>query len=180
MKRKVSILIFPLIIFFADLDAVHAASWKDFSSQTGNFSVLMPGQPVLQTSTQKSFVGSIGVNLYDLKTKNGEFSVEYSDLPGIAVDLGGHNTILDKAKKGFLKENGGDEQAFSETSLNGFPGKVLTYTVASSGVNGKVHFYLVQKRLYVIAGSQGPGGSQANIERFLNSFSLIDPPPAKK
>jgi hypothetical protein len=153
-----------------------AAPWRLLTSNEGNFSVLMPGKPAFQVDSQKSFVGDIATNLYNLQSKNGQYSASYSDLPGIAVDLGGEGTILGKAKKGLLKHDGGEEQSFTDSSVAGFPAKVLSYSLPAQGKTGKAKFILVHKRLYVLSATQSAAGNPGNIDKFLESFQLLSVP----
>ena len=149
--------------------ALEASGWKAFTSTEGGFSVLMPGNPKLHEDAHKSFVGVIREHTYTVTTRDGDYSVEYSDLPGIAVDLGGSGTIFNKAKEGVLKDNGGAETHFSSISLRKHPGKELNFQVPGKD-SGKARFFLVEKRLYVlVATSSNPG----NVEKFLNSFKLL-------
>jgi hypothetical protein len=92
-------------------------TWKTFTSPDGGFSILMPGTPTLTQHHRDSVVGTIRENTYALKTSSGEYSVEYTDLPGMAVSLGGKGTILEKAKEGLLKEEGATESSFTLIQL---------------------------------------------------------------
>lgn len=170
------LLFFFLIFSLVPASSAQSAGWSPLKSQDGNFSVLMPGTPSYQQDDRKSFVGNIVTHIWSLKTKNGEFSASYSDLPGIAVDLGGEGTIFDKSKKGLLKENGGAEQSFVETRVAGFPAKTLSFSVAASSATGQANFILVHKRLYVLTASQGPAGNAGNVSKYLNSFKLLTVP----
>jgi hypothetical protein len=176
MKNKRFVSLFTGMIFLVGIPCAMAVDWQTFTSQAGGFSILMPGTPTLHQSAEKSFVGTIGVNLFELTSSKGQYSVEYSDLPGIAVDLGGHKTILDKAKEAFIKDNGVMEMSFTDIAFHGHPGKALNFQVKDSGAIGKAYFYLIKKRLYVLAASHAPtAGKPQNIQQFLNSFQLLAP-----
>ena len=149
--------------------ALEASSWKTFTSTEGGFSILMPGNPHLHENIHKSFLGPIRENTHNVTTRDGDYSVEYSDLPRIAIDLGGSGTILNRAKEGVLKDNGGAETVFISISLRKNPGKELSFQIPGKD-SGKAHFFLAEKRLFVlVATSSNPG----NIEKFLNSFKLL-------
>ncbi len=147
------------------------AAWQVFSSSAGGFSVSMPGTPSLSRDTHKSFVGSIQENTYSLQTPSGNYSVEYSDLPGIAVSMGGEHTIFDKAKEGLLKNVGGTQTSFSPVNSAGHSGMELSFQVPASGSSGKARFFLVQKRLYVLVGTS-PSPLSPNVDKYLQSFAL--------
>ncbi|HKX13091.1 MAG TPA: hypothetical protein VJP40_08065 [bacterium] len=146
---------------------VHA---KPFAPAGAGFSVNMPGKPRHSETTHKSFVGAVQENSYTVNGGGATYTASVSDLPGVAVALGGAGTILGKAKDGLLKESGGSETSFEKTSLGGNEGRVLTYSLPSGG-SGKAQLYLVDKRLYVIVGA-GPKSAAPAIDRFINSFKL--------
>ncbi|KAB2840225.1 hypothetical protein F9K50_06180 [bacterium] len=147
------------------------AKWQTFSPPAGNFSVSMPGKPQLTQSVHKSFVGAVKESTYTAKSGGVTYSASYSELPGIAVTLGGSHTIFNKAKDGLLKEAGGSENAFNKISLGKNEGRELSFTLNGGG-SGKARFFLVDKRLYVIVAS-GTSGASAGVDRFLNSFKLM-------
>lgn len=146
------------------------AKWRTFTSPAGDFSTLMPATPKLSQSVHKSFVGAVKENTYTAQSGGVTYSASYSELPGIAVTLGGSHTIFKKAKEGLLKEAGGTETSFNEVSLGSSEGRELNFTT-SAGI-GKARFFLIDKRLYVIVAS-GPNGAAAAMSRFLNSFKLL-------
>ncbi|MGH7320408.1 MAG: hypothetical protein ACRELA_12390 [Candidatus Rokuibacteriota bacterium] len=155
-----------------------AAAWKTFTSKEGGFRVSMPGTPALTEATHKSVVGVVREYTYALETRNGDYSANYSVLPGIAVNLGGANAILDRAKKGLLQDVGGEETRFTDTAISGHPGKELTFRVRAAGgakpMSGRARFYLVNKILYVlVATSSTP--NDPDVSRFLDSFRLSRP-----
>ncbi|MCC6272340.1 MAG: hypothetical protein IT572_02635 [Deltaproteobacteria bacterium] len=156
---------------FSIWPAAAEAKWQTFSSPEGNFSVAMPGNPQLTQSVHKSFVGAVKESTYTIKAGGVTYSASYSELPGIAVALGGSHTIFNKAKDGLLKEAGGSENAFNEINLGKNEGRELSFTLNGGG-GGKARFFLVDKRLYVIVAS-GPTSAAAAMSKFLNSFKLL-------
>ncbi|HEV8310495.1 MAG TPA: hypothetical protein VGW35_22770 [Methylomirabilota bacterium] len=149
--------------------ALEASGWKIFTSPPGGFSVAMPRDPERHESIHQSFLGPIRENTYSVTTEGGSYSVEYSDLPGLAVNLGGSWLIFNKAKEGVLKDKGGAETDFRSISLGKHPGRALSFHVPGKP-SGKAHFFLVEKRLYVLVATSS---SPANVETFLSSFKLL-------
>ena len=156
----------------------YGAGWFSFSSTEGGYQILFPQKPQKQTAVHKSIVGDIGENTYSAPGGTGtEYSVEYSNLPGIAVTFGGDGGIMDKAKKGLLQDCQGQEQSFSDTSLQGFPGKELEYRFTGGDGKtqyGKARFYMVKKRLFVLVATS-PKPNPSNWGKFFNSFTLVNP-----
>ncbi len=170
MPGRVARTLFSLTFFGLITWALPAeAKWKTYSPAEG-FGFAMPAAPKESETTHKSFVGAVHEHTFTAKNGGVTYSFSYSELPGIAVSLGGIGTIYKKAKEGLLKESGGTETSFSPTSYSGFEGRELNFTPGSGGI-GRARFYLVQKRLYVFVGS-GPAGAAASIDRFLDSFKL--------
>jgi hypothetical protein len=159
--------IFSLLAFLLLPLSVQA---KPFAPAGAGFSVNMPGKPKHSETTHKSFVGAVQENAYTVNSGGATYTASVSDLPGMAVALGGTGHILDKAKEGLLKESGGSETSFAKTSLGGYEGRELSYSLPSGG-SGKARLYLVDKRLYVIVGA-GPESAGPAIDRFVNSFKL--------
>lgn len=151
--------------------AAAPAKWRSFTSPAGDFSVLMPGKPQAIETVHKSFVGAVKETNYTVTSDGATYSASYSELPGIAVSLGGSHTIFNKAKEGLLKEAGGTENSFTETSLGSSEGRELSFTLNGGGT-GKARFFLIDKRLYVVV-ANGPSGAAAAVSRFLNSFKLL-------
>jgi hypothetical protein len=147
-----------------------AVQARTFAPAGAGFSVNMPGKPQHSETTHKSFVGAVQENSYTVNSGSASYTASVSDLPGVAVALGGSGTILGKAKDGLLKESGGSEASFEKTSFDGHEGRELTYNLPSGGI-GKARLYLVDKRLYVIVGA-GPKSASSSINRFVNSFQL--------
>ncbi|MDL1871621.1 hypothetical protein FBR05_05405 [Deltaproteobacteria bacterium PRO3] len=169
--RNVVIFVALWLAAFALWPAAAEAKWQTFTPPEGGFSIAMPGKPQLTQSVHKSFVGAVKESTYTIKAGGVTYSASYSELPGIAVTLGGSRTIFNKAKDGLLKEAGGSENAFNEISLGKSEGRELSFTLNGGGA-GKARFFLVDKRLYVIVAS-GPTGAAAGIGKFLNSFKLL-------
>ena len=151
--------------------AAAPAKWRSFTSPAGDFTVLMPGKPQAIETVHKSFVGAVKETNYTITSGGVTYSASYSELPGIAVSMGGSGTIFKKAKEGLLKEAGGTENSFTETSLGNSEGRELNFTLNGGGT-GKARFFLIDKRLYVVVAS-GPAGAEATVSRFLNSFKLL-------
>jgi hypothetical protein len=149
------------------------AAAKVFAPDGQGFSVNMPGKPTETETTHKSFVGAVQETSYSVKNGGATYTASVSNLPGMAVALGGAGTILGKAKDGLLKESGGTETSFTDVKLGKYEGRVLNYSLASGGA-AIARLYLVEKRLYVIVGS-GPAAAAAAIQRFVNSFQLTSP-----
>lgn len=147
--------------------------WQNFKSSVGRFEVLMPGTPTTYHESTHTAIGNIGEELYTYKDNNKmTLTVEYSDIPSLAAFFGGHHTIYNKAKKGFLRSTNGKEISFVNISVAGTRGKELVYATPTR--NGKTLFLMVNKRLYVVQASMlKKVPDKSPINTFLHSFKPI-------
>lgn len=171
------------VAFFAILLAVvsntveaQAVGWSPFSSASGHFTVDVPVKPALTTAKDSTPVGQITEYTYTSDAANESFTVNYQDLPGLAVFFGGSGRIYSGARDGFLKDAAGTLVSFTKIKLNNHNGMQLLYNApAAAGKpaqQGKVQMYLVGHRLYVVAASWPQGASSADADRFFSSFKI--------
>jgi hypothetical protein len=159
----------------AGKDAGAADGWRVFHSEEGGFQVEMPGEPVASESSEETFVGSVTNHLFTVQLPSEEFTVEYSDLPQLALVLGGPTTILKKAKEALLKDVRGEELTFRLYRKKGNERAELCYAGRpgdNPGVFGFARFFLRGDRIYVahFMLSDGRRIDPERVERFLGSF----------
>lgn len=171
MNKYLLAIAFSLTMSF---EALPAGAYN-LAPADGGFSIQVPGKPTLSSEKHKSFVGSVTDNTYTYKGKGSTYSASYSVLPGVAVTLGGSGTIFGKARDGLLKDVGGKETSFTDTSQGGNDGKELLFEIPSAGSGpatmGKARFFLKDKILYVLVG-MSPKTLSPAVNNFLNSFQL--------
>lgn len=151
--------------------------WRVFRSEAGGFAVEMPGEPSASQTVDKSLLGEVTAHLFTVALPSEEFTAEYSDLPHLALALGGPSTILKKAKQALLEDVGGEEVAFRLMKDSKNARAELSYVgsqKANPGVTGFARFYLRGERLYVlhIVLSNGQRIDPERVIRFLGSFAL--------
>lgn len=146
--------------------------WIPFESKEGGFEVLMPGVPRYKHAVKETRVGEVEENLFELSADEGDFAVEYTDLPGIAVLLGGTKAILRRVKSELLKNEEGRELQYFRKKLYGEKGAELVYRTKDA--LGGARFFLVDKRLFVIVATVDEAqGDKRLIGKFLDSFSFL-------
>lgn len=177
---------FTLVLFLSNILAlcspIHAStdnsapSWQQFKSEPGRFSVEMPAEPQPQQLQTTSFIGTIIHYVFVSRDDDEVYTVSYSDLPGFALTFTGRNTIYNHAKGALLLQTLGKEFSYQDTTLNGIRGKHLVYDMPDPktdvDVRGEAHFFLVDKRLYVIDTNGLLERKQAHVKRFLSSFRI--------
>ncbi|MFO1519897.1 MAG: hypothetical protein U1F57_09590 [bacterium] len=172
--RKFSLAVLVVVLSLSAYRVVVFA----FDSPEGGFSVKMPGKPLFQQIHHKSFVGDVKENTYTLKTKTEEYSVSYTQLPGIATTFESDQALFNKAKDGFVKDTGADEVSYGKFPFNGKQGRELVFKIdatdKSEVTTGKARFFLFDKILYVVTASTTRGvKGGAVVDQFLDSFKLM-------
>jgi hypothetical protein len=144
--------------------------WKVFASESGGFSLLMPGDP---TENKNDGVVSYSV------TREKEavtYTVSFTDFP---VDPTSEKNGIQEAFNGIkdgIKEEGGTIVDEKSLSLREFPGQELRISMPD-GVITRVRSYVVDRRLYlVMASTKNERSLQKSLEGFLNSFKVTPIP----
>lgn len=179
--RTVSMFLWLFLIGSLGVGEVGAAqgdgpAWKPFRSEAGRFVVDMPGTPKVEHRQRRSFIGDIGIHIFVGLEHPDRYTVEYSDLPGLAVTFAGHGTIYNHAKGELLLKTLGKEKSFEKVTLNGLEGVRLIYETPLMNthptMHGEAYMFLVDKRLYVIDATVSIEHSQDKAHEFFKSFRV--------
>jgi len=183
LKRTVltfiALCLFGLIgVGFGDADAAQGDGgvWKPFRSEAGRFIVDMPGKPEEDTTHTRSFIGTVTNHVFVGTEDHDLYTVDYSDLPGVAVTFAGDATIFSHAKGALLKKTMGKETSFEKTTLNGMKGVHLVYDTPPvenhPRMHGESYMFLMDKRLYVVDATVSLEHSQDKARAFFKSFRI--------
>jgi hypothetical protein len=156
--------------------------WKELSFPEGGFKILLPGEPKVFDTTQKTTNGDVVMHWVRY---NGVISqdVMYLDCPINVEDAGSVKGIFDDMRDGALANAAeGKPQVIYETEsrVEGHPGRLLRIEMVDNTVL-RIKFVAVRNRVYtLIAGSRkaqaGVMGSEGDYQEiamaFLNSFQL--------
>lgn len=165
---KIFIVLFSLFVLHGVLAPAEAFS---YSNAVDGFSASFPSPPTRTVQFNKSPVGKIKAHRYVAQDANGHFTIEVSQLPGIAVAFGGRKTIYRRAEKAFLKKTQSTKLASHWQKVQGIPVHQLSF-IGSQGQQGEAWFLLVGKKLYVLVGKSQ--NNLAAVQAFLSSFRLTD------
>lgn len=127
----------------------------ELSSEGGRFSVTFPsGFSKAQESTMplETAVGKLDMKVYTATKGQGSvFMAAYIDYPENAF-AAGTEKMLDGAREGALKNLNGQVDHQEEVTLDGNPGRSMTFTGKTGGMDvyGRVDYYIVKPRLYQI------------------------------
>ena len=179
MSTAVGLILFGLFyIGFGVAGAARGdgAVWKPFRSADGRFVVDMPGAPKLETTHTKSFIGTITNHVFVGIDDHDRYSVDYSDLPGLAVDFARDETIFSHSKGALLKKTLGKQKSFEKTTLNGLKGVRLVYDTPPvenhPRMQGEAYMFLIDKRLYVVDATVSVKHSQDKARAFFKSLRI--------
>lgn len=172
-----AVFLFLGITWFNALTTISPEDWKEFSSEEGRFSILMPGTP----EEEQGDVGGArqrDVKMFSVQRKLQQqgFMVSYSDLPGVDPEGGAEVKILDSVSKNALQASKGKLIREKTITLDGIPGQELEIQVPDNGFI-ITRQYLFQTRLYQItltslAGRPDP----AVVAKFFDSFKIQGQP----
>jgi len=153
------------VFFLVNSASVCAAElkWDRYASFDGQFSVMMPGPPEFRTGVNNTPIGNIGSNIHEYETGTIDLTVQYSDLPKLAIFFGGRRSIYRKSRKAFLEDVQGERISYDKFWLDGYFGRELSFETLTRF--GKVRFLLTGRRLYVF---------QASVPKEISDRSLID------
>jgi hypothetical protein len=177
-------------VFFVVRAAVRVGQPPEFAEEQwkplevpNRFKVLFPGQP--RRTTQPTFGLTLIAHAYE-PNKDVFFGVTYSEgeLPperrALPVE-----TLLSDAYTGAVSNManmGAKEVSHRSITLGPHPGKETKVWIKQVRGHAIVRIYLVHGRLYIVMlGGKGYDEGQPNVNRFLDSFEILDtggPPPA--
>ena len=168
-----------LAVMFVALAACGASQWRELALSDAGFSVLMRGQPRYVRQPVDTPAGKMEAHLYSSDRRDSFFAVGYSDYPLTLVVGVPPQQLFSGVRDTWVRRI--DGKLITQDSGLRLAGKYpgLEFT-ARGTVNGAEAFmqarlYLVDQRLYqVIAMGRTSEVPQGVVNRFLNSFRLID------
>lgn len=189
------LIIGSLLLLVAGSFKAAAEDWKKFSPPDGKFSVLLPGEPIEQKSTQQTAVGPAEMTMYGYELRHGEdsslFAVTVSDYPpSTAAIADAHqdgqseehaNILVETAANGAIKKFGGQLTGTAQVTVGSYTGKEITLESPTNVFVAR--YFWVPPRLYMIQVLTTPeqkAGLDSAIAKYLNSFEVKEPesPPA--
>lgn len=164
-----------------DRPASHV-SWVQFTSDSGGFSVLMPGTPEESQETRPFLSFSLTAHMFNARIAGGpeDCSVSYTDysesmMKWMAMTP---NEMLDHSCRGMEAGGRGKLMDVRPVALAGYPGRDVMCERNQQGDTWFVRsrIYLVDRRLYQLgfASRRQERVSSKDIDAFLASFKLIE------
>jgi hypothetical protein len=107
------------------------------------------------------------------------YMVAFSDYPEAIIKQKDPEKMLSDGVKGAMRNIRGRKNYEKDITLAGYQGKEITFTVPSSGRlpsggKGKARMFLVENRLYQVLALGLKSISEAEFDKFLDSFELYE------
>jgi len=173
------ILIFGLLtsgVVMAQEGNTGESEWRVFHSKKGRFSAAFPGTPTKKETHTESFIGTTTNHIFVVWNDQRKFTVDYSDLPGLAVTFAGHDTIYNHTKGALLKKTLSKETSYEDITVQGIDGKRLAYDMppikGHPEMHGQAYLLLDDGRLYVFDAQLPVSDKEKAAQRFLSSIRI--------
>jgi hypothetical protein len=153
----------------------NTASWQDYKSTAGKFSVQVPSKPQEQSQDQKTDVGTIKLNMVISEANDSGYFVGYADFPNKITNPAEIQKGLADSVKGSVANLKGEIKSQKEYMLGGVPCRDFEAggKVQNTDVSMKGRFCLADNRLYqVFALGAKDKFSTADVDRFIASFKI--------
>ena len=184
MKGKISALslvttVALLLAHFTQVVKLQAgqSEWSIYSSKDGGFSIMMPGMPKEEVSTQEvPNLGKAQIHVFVVKDESGFYMASYVEYPPLAKIDQEH---ADEFGKGFLRSvgqgiaQGANGKVVKETEIDfgTYSGKEILIALPAGLVTARAYF--IKRRGYqLVAGPSTAGAENGNIKKFLDSFRV--------
>lgn len=157
----------------AQVENTQDGDWQKFSSEVGNFSVMMPGTP--EEDAESNQRGEMRQYLISLEDETIAYGVFYYDVGELPRELTPTeiDELFDASVAGFL-EDWEEKNIRSENNiyLGDIPGRAIE--VEGSEGMFKMRLYWAAPRLYMIlVGSEQPEKFPTESDRFFDSFEFL-------
>lgn len=143
--------------------------WKRFTSETGKFSVLMPGEVKEQAERE--------LHLFEVERTQEEvrYSVAYEDF---AVAIYQTTAELEDAFAGLrrtIAQENGKILAESRMTLKGYPGIEFKLTFPKEGSTGRARVFIAKQRVYtLVVKTNREKNLTRSVDGFFQSFQILD------
>jgi TonB family protein len=153
-------------------------SWKEFTSEKGNFAILFLGAPAESVQTAETEVGRVPITMLTAGEPPQIFMVMFSEYPITFDTPTAAKVVLDNARDFAIKARGGTLLSEKEITFIRYPGRESLVQL-SLGVM-KSRTFVVKNRIYMTAAMIINGKAKdledASINGFFDSFKFIKSP----
>jgi TonB family protein len=147
-----------------------STEWKEYTSEKGKFSVLMPGAPVSGYRPGPADFGAVISYVTNYQKDTKAWSVDYFDLPAIPPDAGAVKKLLERRRDSYTNRPKNEKSQI----LNGYPTLEFMEPIDERGRGRVVRIILVKQRVYELwALTQASRSASEDVTRFFDSFKPI-------
>lgn len=146
------------------------ADWKEFASNEGNFTVLLPPNPAQKEQPDPKINYKIrAVSAEPAKATN--YSVQYFDIADKPIN----NHLYFAWLKNHLLAGGGKLARENEVNLESYPGRELIVELPNDEVLVR-RVYLADARVFFLTAQYPKGKSAGAAQKFFESFKITSAP----
>ncbi len=153
-----------------------AVEWQEFAPGGRGFSVLLPGTPSEESSSEASAFGVIDTAFFKLEPEGEKlaYGVRYDNYPpSVLALLGDASTLIYARHKRLEKLVEGETIHEEDVFVGDHAGKQVTLEL-SDGKLGIYRIFLIDQEMYELSVTAAPEDASAEeITRFLESFKLL-------
>jgi hypothetical protein len=164
------IVVYAIINMFTASDKL--AQFKEFRSDEGRFTVLMPGKPKAQNQTMDTPVGKVDMVMYMASSGKAGCAVAYADYPEQLINSTDPQKTLDGARNGAIKNVSGRLVSETSISFHGLPARDVRIEIPNKAFV-TARFILASPRFYeLMLIAPTDKGHEQDISQFFNSFTI--------
>jgi TonB family protein len=158
---------------------IGVVSWREFTHEAGNFSVMMPDKPFELSQTVESEIGKIPVHTFTAQEGTLIYLAMYAEYP-IALDTPGTaKTSLNNARDLMLSKRNGKLISETEISFGKYAGRELKAKVDGGVMRSRT--YIVNQRMYMLMVSAAGDDNLKQldlkkVDDFFVSFKFLNEP----
>jgi hypothetical protein len=156
-------------------DSQSDSGWQDFAPEGKGFSVLMPGTPTEETSSEATVFGMMDTSLFEVQPEGDKltYTIRYDNYPPGIRAIGNVPQLVYARQKRLEYDVQGKELSAGDISLGEHPGRQVSLELPDGSI-GIYRIFLVEHRMYQV-GVQAPEEetSAEEISKFLDSFQLL-------
>ena len=149
------------------------ATWQDFTSDDGRFTIQMPGSPAQQS---QPMMGTT-MHLFSVESPDLMYGVGYADMPIPGLERESAMQIdnrLNGAVQGSVNNIRGKLTRQASVTLGSYPGKEYEANLPDGRGIIRSRIYFVGKRLYMLMVAGKPNLVQSDdTKKFIGSFKLV-------
>lgn len=153
-----------------------ADGWREFRSEQGGFSIMVPGRLEQQSQRTATAFGTIEAEVFLVDHGDVGYLISYADYPQALVDESPTDVILDGASLGAVSDSGGKLLTVTKISLGDHAGRELEISSPGGEAMIRLRLFLVGNRLYQISVlARVDVDVTEETARFFDSFQLLPP-----